>query len=97
MIPQLKTSNLKEAFQRFVRDFVRPLEDNAQLDYVDVGPIALGAGVNTVITHGLGRVPIGWFMTDLDARTTYIYRVAWDIRELTLRSQAACNANFRIY
>lgn len=37
------------------------------------------------ISHGLGRTPIGWCVTDLlDAGT--VYRTAWDGRTITLRS-----------
>jgi hypothetical protein len=37
------------------------------------------------VAHGLGRVPIGWQLTDiLDGGT--VYRTSWDNRTITLRS-----------
>ncbi|MHA2064273.1 MAG: hypothetical protein ACXABY_07830 [Candidatus Thorarchaeota archaeon] len=105
MIEQLKTSNLAEMFQRFVKDFVRPLEENAQLDYVDVSGVALVSGVNNTFDHGLGRQPIGWFFTDIVRDTgvaapgNFIERVSWDSRSLTLLNSTGINitVNIRIY
>lgn len=37
------------------------------------------------ISHGLGRVPIGWYLTDmLDAAA--VKRTAWDSKTITLQS-----------
>lgn len=40
-------------------------------------------GATVVINHGLGRVPTGWYIVDLDVQVT-IYRTAWDSTTLTL-------------
>jgi hypothetical protein len=101
MIEQLKTSNLKDMFQRFVKDFVRVLEDNPRLDGVMTDYVTMTGGTPSVINHGLNREPVGWELVDIGwggAVDVTIRRNAWDTRTITLLSPVTtCVAKFWVY
>lgn len=89
MIEQLKTSDIADAFQRFVKDFVRVLEENARLDGVRLTGINLAAATPLVINHGLDRQPVGWEITNITwagAVDSSVRRTAWDTRSITLEA-----------
>lgn len=65
MIPQLKTSDLKETFQRFVKDFAKVLEENPMLDGRLVEDLQLAQG-NTTLDHKLDRLPVGFLVVGSD-------------------------------
>jgi hypothetical protein len=72
--------------QAGVHDTLRQISYYAQLTGQWVqGVSATTSGV--AINHGLGRTPIGWYVTDiLDAGS--VYRSAWDDKTLTLKSNS---------
>lgn len=89
MIEQLKTSNLADMFQRFVKDFVRVLEENPRLDGISIKGIVLAAGVAQEINHKLDRQPVGWEITDLTytgVAPLTVRRNAWDSKTINLQS-----------
>jgi len=89
MIDQLKTSNIREAFQRFVKNFVRPLENNHRLDGRRITGITLTAATPLPINHLLNRQPVGWEITDISwagAADSSVRRTAWDTKTITLEA-----------
>ena len=87
MIEQLKTADLADIFQRFMKDFVRVLEDNPRLDGRFIRGIDLVATVPQAIDHKLGRVPVGWETTDIvwaGAVDATVRQTAWDDKTITL-------------
>lgn len=59
--------------------------------------VVTNAAQGTIINHGLGRIPLGWFATDKTAAGD-IWRLAWDDRTVTLKSSAASTTiNFWIF
>jgi hypothetical protein len=57
--------------------------------------VTLAVGSRTV-SHGLGRIPTGWRVIDIDAAAT-IYRSAWTDKTLTLVSDAAGGAVVEVF
>jgi len=87
MIDQLKTSNIREAFQRFVKDFVKPLETNSRLDGRRITGINLVAATPQDIIHKLGREPVGWEITNIvwvGAVDATVRCTGWDDKIITL-------------
>ena len=63
---------------------------------VFVKNIALKNGV-TVINHGLGRNPQGWFITDIDGAATVYRSAPFNNLTLTLTSNAIANINVGVF
>jgi len=51
----------------------------------------------TVINHGLGRMPIGFIITDLNANSTIYRSQPFTTTTLTLTSSAAATVNIWIF
>ncbi len=61
-----------------------------------VSNVALANGA-TVFNHGLSRMPVGWYITDVDG-SAVIYRSApFNKSTLTLTSSAAVNASLWVF
>lgn len=62
--------------------------------------VTLALGANTIY-HGLGRLPVGWYATDVfDSGTTTptMHRQAWNLETAAIYvSGAACTARLRFY
>jgi hypothetical protein len=98
MIEQLKTSDLSQVFQRFVKDFVRVLEDNPTLDMRIIRGITLAPATAQAIDHGLGRQPVGWFPVDVVSPAIWAFgRTAWDTRSITLLSPGAITMDILVF
>jgi hypothetical protein len=82
-------TTLKQLFNRLTR--------NAELDYVDVDTTALTGAADTVLSHKLGRKPVGWRVTDIDAAATVYRSAAFDALTLTLHASSACNVKLRVW
>ena len=58
--------------------------------------LAFTAGEVKVIDHRLGRQPTEWSVTDVTVGYGSFRRTAWDARTVTIQSQNACTARFRV-
>lgn len=54
------------------------------------------AGETKVIDHRLGRQPTEWSAADVTAGYGSFQRTAWDSKTITIQSQNACTARFRV-
>jgi hypothetical protein len=101
MIDQLNTVDLSDQFQRFVKAFVRVLEDNPRLDGRMIEGIALTAATPLPIDHKLARQPVGWDITDITwagAADVAVRRTAWDATTITLESPVTnCTVSIWVY
>ena len=99
MIEQLNTSDLTETFQRFVKDFVKPLEDNPLIDGRHITGIVVPTAGNIVVNHLLDRTPVGWILTDIteDQKRDRIYRTAWTNKTITIATGAASDTTIDIW
>lgn len=60
--------------------------------------VVLKAGVTTTVFHGLGRKPLGWFVTDdCGPNAAIIRRSAWDSRGMDLTALADCTVAMWVY
>ncbi|MGB1275470.1 MAG: hypothetical protein ACPG77_06940, partial [Nannocystaceae bacterium] len=73
--------------QQSTEDSLRLVLGVALLDGVAVqAPSVVAAG--TVLEHGLGRVPVGWLVTD-DTGGSRPFRSAWDETTITLNAASS--------
>lgn len=68
-----------------------PLNQMVVLDNV---VLAIG---NNVITHGLGRVPVGWIVMDINAASTIYRSAAFNINTLTLNASAIATIKLGVF
>lgn len=61
-----------------------------------VGVILTG-GADTVINHGLGRVPQGWVLCDSNANSNVWRNAASTTTTLTLRASNTVTVNLRVF
>lgn len=52
---------------------------------------------NNVITHGLGRVPTGWIIMDINAASTIYRSAAFNATTLTLNSSAIATIRLGVF
>ena len=86
-----------ETLQENLQEFFKGVEDNPLLDgrYIEDEDLAVGA--NT-IEHKLSRVPRGWFLCDVDAAGTDVYRSsALDDKHLKLTAAAICTVKIWVF
>lgn len=63
-----------------------------------VANVVLKAGVTTTVFHGLGRKPLGWFVTDdYGPNAAIIRRSAWDSRGMDLTALGDCTVSLWVY
>jgi hypothetical protein len=97
---QFDNSDVVGQLNRFVTalsQYWQRIINNAELDYVDVNTTALTGGANTQVAHKLGRKPVGWRITDIDAAATVYRAAAFDSSFLTLHASANCNVKLRVW
>lgn len=87
--------NEADPFQREVRTTFDDLSRKPLLNGREFTGITLSATA-TKVSHGLGRVPRGWILTDISVATT-VHRVSKDSRYLTLTAGADCTVSLWIY
>jgi len=63
---------------------------------VVTGELTFTAGEVKVIDHRLGRQPTEWVVTDVVTGYGSFRRTAWDASTITIQSQNACTARFRV-
>lgn len=91
---------------KFADREVTALQDNVTLvlnqvtkkvviDGVQLTAISLATGSNR-INHTLGRQPLGWIVTDINAAVVP-YRTAWDANTITLVATGSVTVNLWIY
>lgn len=68
-----------------------PLNQMVVLDNI---VLAIG---NNVITHGLGRVPVGWIVMDINAASTIYRSSAFNINTLTLNASAIATIKLGVF
>lgn len=68
-----------------------PLNQMVVLDNV---VLAIG---NNAITHGLGRVPVGWIVMDINAASTIYRSAAFNINTLTLNASAIATIKLGVF
>lgn len=102
MLPSFTpVANVQDVTLRRVQDAVarvlRRICSVPLLDGLLIGPLSFALGVPQVITHRLGRTPIGFFVVNRDGAAV-IYRVgAFDAARITLQSSAACSATLWVF
>jgi hypothetical protein len=84
-----------ELAQRSTADALVKLGGEGLLAGRAIESVALTTGA-TAVQHKLGRVPRGWFVTDIDAAAT-VRRTAWSTKTLTLVASASCTVNLWVY
>ena len=72
--------------QDAVAETLRRIVHNDQLSGQRVATVSV-TSTGTEISHGLGRTPIGWYVTDILDHGT-VRRTAWDSRTITLESNS---------
>lgn len=65
-----------------------------QMVVLDNLVLAIG---NNVITHGLGRVPVGWIVMDINAASTIYRSAAFNINTLTLNASAIATIKLGVF
>lgn len=79
---------------------IRLLQDSLREQFDDLQNIPFLSGHlltedllsgDTILLHGLGRQPLGWFIVDLADDVT-VYRSAWSTTTLTLNASAAATS-----
>jgi len=63
---------------------------------VVVDNVVLAIG-NNVINHGLGRVPTGWIIMDINAAATIYRSAAFNVNTLTLNSSAVATIRLGVF
>lgn len=91
-----------DAVDRALDDLIaslRPLLSLPDARAVDL-TVSLSLGANTIY-HGLGRIPVGWYATDVystGTTTPTLHRQAWGTDTITIYcSGAACSAKLRFF
>ena len=74
---------------------LNPVVRSTLLNYNEVKNIAITTA-GLAIEHGLGRQPLGWVVTDIDANAT-VWKTAWDERFLTLDASGTANISILVY
>ena len=62
---------------------------------MDTGRVAV-AVTDTIVKHGLGRIPKNFVQTYINAAAT-IFVVAADATTVTIRASAPCTASYRVW
>jgi len=88
-----------ELMMQDIKAFVKVLEDNPILDGRMIEAVEFAAAALTVtVNHGLGRQPLGWFITDFTALAgTGVVRDDWDTSTITFTASAACDLNLWVF
>lgn len=63
---------------------------------VTLAPYTFIAGESHRFVHGLGRTPVAWWPVDVTGDYGSFYRAAWDTNAITIVSQNASTATFRV-
>lgn len=66
------------------------------LNGVPVGPVALASGVPKEVNHGLGRLPLGYLITGLNANVV-VWSPAATKMTITLTSSADCTVSLWVF
>lgn len=82
--------------QDLIAKAVNPALASILLNGVPVRNVALASGVALAVNHKLGRQPLGWFMTDIDAAAT-VFRVSWNDKQIKLQASADVNINLWVF
>lgn len=67
-------------------DTLRAIVAHEQLTGAHIQSVSVPS-TGVTVSHGLGRVPLGWYVTDLLDHGT-VKRTAWDSRTITLESNS---------
>ena len=103
MIPPLETQQTGdqdlELSQQNLKRFAKVLEDNPLLDGHLIEDQDLALGVDTPISHRLGRQPRGWILARIrgGAGAPWIREISSDPLTLTLHSNTAINVSLWVY
>jgi hypothetical protein len=73
-------NTLADVFQRETREAIKKIAADPILDYSVKTATIQVAG--TKVAHGLGRIPVGWFVVDRMGNGD-IYRSSWDSQFVT--------------
>jgi len=95
--------NRTHAGDRVVQDIQTELADAVDnineiriLDGVQLTDVVLSAS-DTLVNHKLGRVPIGWVITDKNAAETVFRNADYDSSHLTLQASGAVTVGIWVY
>lgn len=84
-LPQLvQGDRLLNDAQTQIHGTLRQVAQHDQLTGQAIQSVPLST-TERAVSHGLGRTPIGWYVTDKSGAGD-VYRTAWDSKTLTLRT-----------
>lgn len=84
-----------DVFQREAADALQVLQKDPLLSFTERKNVNIGTS-NTRVAHGLGRVPVGWIMTDRTG-LGQVYRVSWDSQFVTFVSSTLVTVSIRFF
>jgi len=61
-----------------------------------LGPVTFTAGQELKLNHKLARVPEEWWPVDVTDGYGSFRRMSWDSKTITIKSQNACTATFKV-
>ena len=95
LIPSLQTTRWKSILDPVI-ETTNQLQDLPLNQMVVIDNVVLAIG-NNVINHGLGRVPTGWIVMDINAAATIYRSAAFNVTTLTLNSSAIATIRLGVF
>lgn len=95
LIPSLQTTRWKSILDPVI-ETTNQLQDLPLNQMVVIDNVVLAIG-NNVINHGLGRVPTGWIIMDINAAATIYRSAAFNVTTLTLNSSAIATIRLGVF
>lgn len=77
------------------KSILDPLLKNSIVNGNQVNGVSING--QKAIPHGLGRAPVGWFLTDINGASTVYRSAAFDANNLTLTSSANVTISIWVY
>lgn len=95
LTPDLMQTRWKSILDPVI-DSVNSLQEMPLNNIVILNNVALAIG-NNVITHGLGKIPTGWIILDVNAATTIYRSAAFNLTTITLNSSAVATVKLGVF
>jgi len=95
LIPSLQTTRWKSILDPVI-ETTNQLQELPLNQMIVIDNVVLAIG-NNVINHGLGRVPTGWIVMDINAAATIYRSAAFNVTTLTLNSSAIATIRLGVF
>lgn len=76
---------------------IQPVLSNAIVQGVAVNGVMFAANTALTISHGLGRTPQGFFITDINAAANVYRTAAFNASTITLEASAKATVNLWVF